>query len=259
MEPKAPVNPNYIPAAPEKNGRTWVKTALWLMLMLLSALVLCHVTILKITTVTVVGNVEVPREEVIRLAGLNRPVSALNIRESAVREGIDSHIRLTYEKMEHRGLNHLVIYVTEQRAVAGMTVQEGQFILDEDGLVLEKTDTDYLNGLTLLTGLQFKRITVGEKVTPVNREQLDAYTAVMREMRLQGCDEVFAEFNVTHLDHLYLISRDGYVIDLGNKEDMRAKLFTLRGVLKTVREDNYKVGSIDCTVPGYAVYSPPDL
>ena len=32
---------------------------------------------------------------------------------------------------------------------------------------------------------------VWEKVTPVNREQLEAYTAVMQEMRLQGCDEVF--------------------------------------------------------------------
>ena len=259
MQPGAPVNPNYIPAPPEKSGRTWVKTALWLMLMLLAALVLCHVTILKITTITVVGNVKVARDEVIRLAGLNRPVSALNIRESDVRDGIDSHVRLTYEKMEHQGLNHLVIYVSERIAVAEMSAQDGQYILDEEGVVLEKTEKAYLNGLTLLTGLQFKRVQVGEKVTPVNREQLEAYTAVMQEMRLQGCDEVFAEFNVTHLDHLYLISEDGYVIDLGDKTDMRAKLFTLRGVLDTVRRDNYKVGSIDCTVPGYAVYSPPDL
>lgn len=236
-----------------------VKTALLALLVVLCAMVLCHVTFLKVTTITTVGNVNVSREEIISLCGLNRPVSILNIREKDVRKGIDSHALLTYEKMEYEGLSSLVIYVSERLPAANLIIHDGVYKLDAEGLVLEKSDGNLDNGLINLTGMNVKRTQSGEVVTVVDRGQLEAYCAVMAEINVQKCAGEFSELNVTQKDNLYLVSTDGYAIALGDQTEMRAKLFTVRGVLNEVRALGYEVGALDATVPGYCIYTPPDL
>jgi len=240
-------------------GRTAAKTALLALICVLCALVLLHVTILRITTVTVVGNVHVSRSEIISLAGLNRPLSILNVREKDVREGIDSHVRLNFDRLEYEGINGLVIYVTERVPCVNLIAHDGVYLLDAEGLVLEKTEGDLANGLMSLTGMNAKYLAVGQKLIPVDVKQLSAYTCVMQEMLLQNCLQDFSEINVAHADGMYLVTPDGYVIDLGDMQDMRAKLFTLRGVLREVRSLGYQVGTLDATVPGTCIYTPPDV
>lgn len=251
--------PEQIPPA-KPTGRTAVKTAGLLLALILAGLILCHVTVLKVRTITVVGNVHVTQSEIVALAGLNKPVSILNIREKNVQEGIDSHIRLTYERMEYRGIHEVVLFVKEQVPCAVLNLSEGQYLLDNTGLVLEKRETPrYDEGYLMLSGMNVKRITVGEKLLPVHQQQLTAYCIVMDEMHAQNCFYEFSELNLVRTDNLYLVSVDGYIVNLGDATEMRAKLFTVRGVLSELRKMGKEPGALDATAPGYATYTPPDI
>ena len=209
---------------------------------------------------TVVGNVHVSREEILQSAGLTERTSFLNIRKGEIAQGIDSHIRLEFEGLEKTFPNKLTLYVHERVPAVNLTLMGSQYIADEMGYVLEKCgQQDAGNGLINVTGLNIKRLEMGEILTPVNEKQLSALQTVVGEMLLQNCQKEFSELNVGDVENLYLITVDGFAVNIGTDGDVRGKLLTVRGVLNNLRENGYDPGALEATVPGYAIYTPPDM
>lgn len=255
QQPSPPV-PD-VPPTPKKVG---LRAAVLCLIFLLAAVVIVHETLLQISYVTVVGNVHISREEVIASAGLSGRVSYLAIREDDIREGVNHHFYLEYEGMEKHFPNGLTLYIRERIPAVNLTVMDEQYITDEKGYVLEKCESKQPdNGLVHVTGMTFKRLTVGENVVPVSESQLQAMQTVIAEMQVQKCLSQFSELNVGNVENLYLVTVDGFSVNIGDMQDVRGKLLTVRGVLSSLREGGYAPGSLEAMVPGYATYTPPDM
>lgn len=249
---------NQSPEVPAR--RVGLRTVILCLVLLLAGLVIVHETLLQITTITVVGNTHVSRHEILDLAGLNGRVSYLSIKEKDIAAGIDSHVRLSFEALEKQFPNKLTLYVHERIPCANVTVIGTQYLTDETGYVLEKCDANMLdNGLICVTGLNVKRMSVGETLVPSSAEQLLSFYDVVAELQLQGCISQFSELNIADVENLYLVTVDGFTVNLGDRSNMRGKLLTVRGVLRHLQENGYEPGGLDATVPGYATYTPPNL
>ena len=232
--------PAGAPSAPRKRG---VGTVVLTLILLLAACALVNATLLQITTVTVIGNRQVSREQVIARSGLDGRVGYL-----------------MFERLEKEFPNRLIIYVRERTPAANLVMMSNQFILDEEGFVLEKTKEQNLgNGLINVTGMKVKHMEVGEEIQTVSASQMDAYRTVMAEIVLQNCGGTLSELNVSDVDNLYLVTVDGCTVKLGTAEDIRGKLLTVRGVKRYLDENGYAPGALDATQPGYATYTPPEL
>ncbi len=249
--------PAGAPSAPRKRG---VGTVVLTLILLLAACALVNATLLQITTVTVIGNRQVSREQVIARSGLDGRVGYLNVSEESIARGINSDPYLVFERLEKEFPNRLIIYVRERTPAANLVMMSNQFILDEEGFVLEKTEEQNLgNGLINVTGMKVRHMEVGEEIQTVSASQMDAYRTVMAEIVLQNCGGTLSELNVSDVDNLYLVTVDGCTVKLGTAEDIRGKLLTVRGVKRYLDENGYAPGALDATQPGYATYTPPEL
>ena len=93
--------PAGAPSAPRKRG---VGTVVLTLILLLAACALVNATLLQITTVTVIGNRQVSREQVIARSGLDGRVGYLNVSEESIARGINSDPYLVFERNLGNGL-----------------------------------------------------------------------------------------------------------------------------------------------------------
>ena len=96
-------------------------------------------------------------------------------------------------------------------------------------------------------------------IIPGNENQLKSYQAIMTELLAQGYAGEIAELKVSDPEKLYLLTRSGYTIELGDGENLRAKIGTARAVVEKLEAMGYEGGVIDASVPAIATYTPADL
>ena len=216
--------------------------------------------VLRVTTVTVNGLVTLNATDVAHLAGLDIGRSYLGIDENRVKENVESNRYLVFESLEKRFPNTVILNVRERVARVNLMVMGVTYVLDEDGMVLERENTVSLdNGLPTVTGMQAREVKVGRIIAAQKDSQLEGMHEVLDELVLQGCISEISEINLSDMDSIYLSTRDGYTVSIGTTSEVRAKIGTMRAVLSKLREMGKTGGVIDATVPGEATYSPADL
>lgn len=235
-------------------------TVLMTFAVLCVAVLLLNAKVLRLRTVTVNGLSTLSVEQVAEASGLKIGTSFLSIDESKVRAAVESNRYLVFEKLERHFPNAVTLTVRERKPLANLMVMGVMYILDDEGMVLERKDTVALdNGLLTVTGLQTKEARLGRVISPQKRTQMESYSAVLDELVAQNYTSEIAELNLSDLDSLYLITVDGYTVNIGDKTDVRAKIGTVRAVIAKLKEMGKTGGVIDATVPGEATYSPPNL
>ncbi len=218
--------------------------------------VILNETVFRIRHVDVEGCVSVPSEAVVTLAGLDGGVSYFFVDEERIASGIGAYRYLVYEGMEKTFPNGLTLHVRERVPVCLFKGNVGLYLMDGEGMILEKTDTAEMSGVMTVTGISVREMRVGTMLNGTNAAQVEAYRQVTAELLAQDAAELFSEFNCADPDNLYLTSRTGYVITLGSAGDIRAKLLTVRGVLEYMDMFAMPRGSMDASVPGSITYTP---
>ena len=80
--------------------------------------------------------------------------------------------------------------------------------------------------------------------------------SVLEELDAQGVLFQMSELNLSSLESIYLVTLDGYTANIGNAEELRAKIGTVRAVAEELRRRGLGGGMIEATVPGQASYRP---
>ena len=89
--------------------------------------------------------------------------------------------------------------------------------------------------------------------------QLSAYQALIDELYQQNFQNQVAELNLSDPDSLYLVTMDGYTVHLGDTQELRAKIGTVRGVVAKLRDMQRYGGVIEASVPAVATYTPAEM
>jgi len=248
------MNPPPAPA-PKRTG-AWTVVAL--VALILAIVVILNETMLKISKVAVIGNDTVPWEDVIRAAGLDRPVSYFSVDEKKIAQGVQSNHLLIFERLEKQFPNGLTLYVRERKPVVLVQEMGAEYVLDEEGMVLSRRGKgeESQDSLMIVTGLKPKDLQVGRVMTAGSSRHTEAYKALVQEVLLQGILSQVSELNMTDPDSLYLITVDGYTAHLGDTSQLRAKIGTARAVVAYLRQEGMTGGMLEVSIPGEAVYTP---
>lgn len=212
---------------------------------------------LRIKHVEIAGIQDISREEVIFLAGIDSSSTYFSLNENKIREGIDANRYLEFIAMEKVWPDTVILHLNERSRIVNVLYMGVQYVLSEDGMVLENSGSLALdNGCIKVTGMDVRDIRVGAKIVCQNPAQLEVMNGILVELDLQGIRADISELNLADLESIYLVTMDGYTANVGNAEEMRAKIGTVRAVADELRRRHLKGGLIEATVPGQASYRP---
>lgn len=243
--------------APRRTSRRGLYTILAVLALLTVAAVFVREQFFTIRQVEICYVSDIPYQEVLTLAGLDAGVNYFGLSETAIRAGIDANRYLTFERMEKVWPDKVILYVTERRADANIVHMGWQYTISRDGMVLERSAQINLdNGCVLISGVSIRDIRVSAPISCQNAAQMEAMYALLDELDMQGYARQVAELNLSSLDNIYLVTMDGYTVNLGDTHDLRAKLGTVRAVVTELRARGLKGGMVEASVPGEATYRP---
>lgn len=246
--------------APVRRVKPGARTFLITLGVLFALAFVLYAGVFRVRRVAVVGNEHVSWDEVVEAAGLKNGVSYFAIDPEKIAAGIQQNRYLICEKVEASFPNAIAIYLRERKGCANVRVMGVTYLMDEEGMVLERDENGSLfDGIPVVTGLQAREVRVGRIVSCSNASQKSVYTDLMRELALQGFSGEVSELNLSNPDSLYLITRNGYTVHLGNAEDLRAKIGTVRGVIAKLQEMGKSGGVLEASVPEVVTYMDSDM
>lgn len=244
--------------APERRpGRRGLFTVIAVIIMLVVAGFVVHNQIFRLREIEIHSIRNTPFHEVLALAGIDDHTSSLALNEEKISRGINSNMYLHYEDMEKVGRNKLILYIKERTETANMLYNGLQYIISEDGMVLSCTAAIRLdNGCMTVSGMDVHDIRVGSIFSCYEEAQMDAYKSVVEEIDLQGIRGEIAELNFSSLDSIYLVTVDGYTVNIGDVQELQGKIGTMRAVIGELRQRGLRGGMVEATVSGIATYRP---
>lgn len=243
-----------MPRRPAKRG---LYTLIAVLVMLTVAAIFVRDQVFKIRDVEIRSVQNISQEEVMRLLGITANTSYFGLNEEKIRAGIESNRYLRFESMEKVWPNGVILNIQERQPCINVLNAGIQYVVASDGMVLEAYASLRLdNGCIKTTGLNIRDIRVGSQVVCYNSEQLDAMLNIVAELDAQGCMNEIAEMNLSMLDSIYLVTTDSYVANIGDAQQLRPKIGTVRAVVTELRNRGLKGGMIEATVPGEASYRP---
>lgn len=243
-----------MPRRPAKRG---LYTLIAVLVMLTVAAIFVRDQVFKIRDVEIRSVQNISQEEVMRLSGITANTSYFGLNEEKIRVGIESNRYLRFESMEKVWPHGVILNIQERQPCINVLNAGIQYVVASDGMVLESYASLRLdNGCIKTTGLNIRDIRVGSQVVCYNSEQLDAMLNIVAELDAQGCMNEIAEMNLSMLDSIYLVTTDSYVANIGDAQQLRPKIGTVRAVVTELRNRGLKGGMIEATVPGEASYRP---
>lgn len=212
-------------------------------------------TAFRIKHITVEGNSRISSAEIIRLSGLAEGQNSLSIDEDAVMRRVESNRYLRCTLVDARGQS--VVIQVRERVPAACLEHNGMLItLDNRGVVLETS----LNmgqkpaELVHVAGMVLRRSGLGQPVSAVNPAQLDVYTQVMVELKAMKALALLEELDLTNMDSLYMKTRDGFLVRLGDTGLIHEKLRAFTITRQKLLEMGKTSGVIDVTAPARPSY-----
>ena len=245
--------PEHEPMTPEK--RMLIIGSV--LVLLVSGAFLVRSLVFTIRNLHVVGLQNLTWQQVAASAGLNSSSNYFGLNEERIKNGINANRYLVYERMQRVFPNTLVLYVRERRPVASIHYIGVAYIMADDGMILEKIRDLQLDlKIPTISGLALRDIRQGSVPVSTKFGQVETCVALTGELTLQGFSEQIADINLSEPTSIYMITRDGYSIHLGDGTQLRAKIGTVRAVIQELRRRQFQGGVIEATIPGEATYRP---
>lgn len=213
--------------------------------------------VFRIKHIRVVGLHNLSWQEVARSAGISSSSNYFGLDEKRIRDGINANRYLVYERMQKIPPSTLVLYVRERRPIASINYIGIAYVMAEDGVILERSrELNEYYGLMTVSGLALRDIRIGSVPLSTRFGQIETCIELARELHMQGFGNQVRDINLSEVTRIYLTTRDGFSVHLGDGKYLRAKIGTVRAVIQRLRENGITSGVIEATVPGEVTYRP---
>ena len=221
------------------------------------ALVVVEQLVFRLETVYVVGNDQKTPQQVVTASGLVRGRNMLGIEEEEVAAALAKDHTLIFKGMQKEYPSTIYLYIQERHVASAMQWLGMLYTLDCEGMVMtEASSSEIPQGIPLVTGMMSNGIVVGQKFSPRNAKQLEAYTRIMQELELQLYANQVSEINLADPENIYLVTAEGVTVRLGDSRYMQAKIGAVRTDMAYLRQLGKTGGILDVTTPEDAIYMP---
>ena len=230
------------------------------LLMAVSIAFILRATVFSIRYVRVIGIHYLTWEQVASSAGITQSSNYFSLREDKIRDGINANRFLVYERMQKVFPNSVVLYVRERQPIASINYIGVSYIMADDGIILSRVQQpEGSSPLMRISGLALRDIREGKLPLSTKEGQIESCIALAQEIYMQSFSGEILDINLSEPTRIYLTTRDGYSIHLGDISSLKAKIGTVRAVLPELRRLGRVGGTIEATVWGEATHRPDSL
>ncbi len=213
-------------------------------------LILLQSVLFRLKTVYVIGAKSRSAEEIAALSGLVKGESIVAVTEGKVRRNLASDHWVTLLHLYKQYPNEIFLVVDEREIAATMQWLGIEYTLDIDGMVLDEySDMDFEGELPIVYGFKVGNVSVGEILSVRSEAQLVAYSSIVSELTIQQYIDKVVSINVSDPDALSLLTASGITVQLGNRDNMRAKIGAMRTDIAYLHQVGESSGVLDVNKP----------
>jgi len=209
----------------------------------------------QIKFITVNGNNNVTREEIIKLSSIYYGENIFRINKRNSMKNIFQNPYVKMIKIKRGIPNKVVIDIIEREIMAYVPYVGSYLNIDEEGMILEINPAIKRPDLPVVKGLKFETFKVGEFLQVENKEQFTVTTRLISEIKSVGILNQVTEIDVTDLSDIKLKIKDGIKANLGDGDNMSYKISFARSIIEDVKNQKLK-GTIEMGHSGNPVFKP---
>ncbi|MBR3098595.1 MAG: FtsQ-type POTRA domain-containing protein [Clostridia bacterium] len=219
-----------------------------------------HFFVFTVRHIDVIGNVNVSKEEIIRLSAIQPGTPMLTLDGDQAARRIDGSVALEFRYLEKELPDRVVICVREREACCWMTWCGILYTMDKHRVVLYETEDQTVrpSSLVRVDGLQIRSgCMVGQTLVLESSSQQSLFNSLFTEMRVLNCTEMIEEADLSNIASVLLVTRDGFTAALGDSSNLHAKLRSMLLTREELIRMGYHGGTINVINPETPVFSPP--
>ena len=228
----------------------------------------------------VIGNERFSDQEIIQAAHLSLGMNLLFLNEDSIRQGVSEQGFMRVTGIRKLMPGTLELHVRERKESAFFTYNGIICTLDDRGVVMRKNvkmrdkeenetgregaegegnakETEPgTEGLMHVEGFSVRYCREGKLLELHSTGQLEAYMDISLELRALGLIDMVEVLYVTDTDNLYLATRDGFSVRLGNSGNIHAKIRAMQLTLGKLHEMGKSGGTVDVSTPAEPTWIP---
>ena len=204
--------------------------------------------------VHVEGNANIDSDSIIRAAQLPLGKPMREVSEEKARAALESGGLVELVGLEKRYPDQVVLNVRERECEAVVSYAGVILTMERDGTVIEQLDALPETDAVYVTGLTITAFRPGEVIS-APASQLEAMVTTLEALYENGATGYVSELNVSVPNDIYLYSRTGMRVDLGNRENMGNKVVWMVGALRDLESRGETTGRLDVSSGDKADYS----
>lgn len=218
---------------------------------------LVYGAVFQVREISVQGISTLTEEEVIRLSGISVGMNTFAIDDDQVEKNIESNRYLSFVCVDKQLPDKVVIQVKERVPTAAVKYCGILYTMDNRGMVLEESlDTSSDIDLLLVSGLDIHNCRVGTTLGLNDSQQMLTFTEILIELKVMSGLERMKELDLSNMDNLFMVSRDGFTVRLGPADSLHARLRSMLITLEHLRQEGYSGGTLDVSTPLNPTYIP---
>lgn len=218
---------------------------------------LVYGTVFQVNTIRVEGQVHLTEQEIIDLSGIKLGMNTFSIDDDQVERNIERNRYLSFVCVDKQLPDQVTLQVKERVPAAAIKHFGLLYVMDNRGMVLEEyMDTDYDTGLVLVDGLSVHDCRVGQTIDLTDDVQMQTFTEILVELKVMRAMDMVKELDLSNMDNLFIVSKDGFTVLLGPAQDIHAKLRSMLLTLDHLRGEGYIGGTVDVSKPVNPTYTP---
>lgn len=208
-----------------------------------------------VRNVIIEGTVSASEEELIRAAQIDMGGSIHAIDEDALRQNLNATGRYELMGVNVRMPNTVILSVRERTRDA-MVLNGGQIlVMDAQGYVIEACSSMPEDGGVYITGLDGTSYRIGGRIA-AQEVKLSAMQTVLETVRAQNAGQYVSELSVEDVLNLYITTRTGIRVELGDAENMEGKILWMCSAVADLESRGSTKGTLDVSSGTKADYRP---
>lgn len=231
---------------PEKQGHPGLTALLVVLVMSGIAALLMSKSLFVVRTIQVEGAKTVSVQDVIVQSGLRQGESVFTIDREKLSRNINAHKLLYFESMDIRFPSTVILHVREREACAQIEYLGFMYAIDETGRVLSKSaDLDAETSLPLIEGASIVSLIEGGDARFVEDNQMKNAQDLLMALETANLLLRTDVLNVSDAENLYIMTREGCKIELGDASKLDVKLAIAQAILRDQGDSNLSNAKID--------------
>ena len=218
-----------------------------------------------VNTIEVKGGVHFNRAQILEATGVKQGQSIFGVNAGAIRARLQSTPQLQLESLE-RGMPGKIILTVKETTPAMVTSYMNQYItLDQDLRTLSQEGAIPEGDYPLVTGMVVRNAPVAEKIEVDDKLQLEALEQIVEAFasRSESADDqtyaplyYITEIQLSDVDNLKLFAQNGYIVDLGDSQNLDRKALWVEQMVPVFIEKGYTGGTLDVSGSNSATFIP---